>query len=421
MIKQILLITVLVFLLIVMIHPLIFANPIPAPTIILDHEDIAFNFTYLSNGVVNVSVYGKYTMRNAGYDVITMYFPVPNETDRKSVRVLVNGEEMSYGFTWDMIVQGHKHKYYTVMGPLPLITWHVMSREEKYIVEVYYNYKFNIRDGVGETIYALGTGKYYYTYSKQCIARINISLKGFNNTLLNIKLNAPNQTETLVYAKLINKPIRTSIVLVSNMFSSFKRDLLFIFNQINPDNYSEGYARKIYLRIDPLLETEHLKIHGSVTFNSGGYALSRLEIISRENEIDVVMNIIQIKSPATMIIKEINYELYSPLNMSETGKMIFKLIVNGKILVNKTLNYTQPIQPLIEEQIVQKPLNNSTTPITNKTPPTETTNKPPTQTTTPPTTPSTSPIETTKNTTPALIITAIIIVLAILATIILKK
>ncbi|ADI32361.1 hypothetical protein Shell_1265 [Staphylothermus hellenicus DSM 12710] len=357
---------ILLVFLALLVNSFVFANPIPAPTIILDREDITFNFTYLGNGVVSVSVYGKYTMRNAGYAVITMYFPVPNETDRESVRVLVNGKEMSYGFTWDMIIWGHKYRYYTVKGPLPLITWSVMGGEEKYVVEVYYNYKFNIRNGFGETIYALGTGKYYYTYSKQCIATININLKGFNNTLLNIILDAPNQTETLVYAKLINKPIRTSIVLASNRFSSFKRDLWFMFKQINPNNYMEGYVGKIHLRIDPLLGMKYLKIHGSAAFNSGGYMFSRLELVTSENEVDLVMNIIQIKGPAAMIIKEVDYELYAPLNISETGKLNFKLIVNERILVNKTLNCTRQMQPLVEESIVQKPINNSTIPIQNQ-------------------------------------------------------
>ncbi len=184
----------IILVLALLINPVVIeSNPIPAPTIILHYEYVFFNITRINNSVTNVSFYGRFVMENVGYKNLVLYFPVPNETlDNGHVTVRTNGEKVNYSVTWEFVVWGKKYNYTTILGRLPLIKWVIRDayKLKKFIVEVLYNYQISFTNDT-KTIYALGTGRYYYTYSKQVTADTFFHISGFNNTLFRLSYADP--------------------------------------------------------------------------------------------------------------------------------------------------------------------------------------------------------------------------------------
>ena len=385
-------------------NPLItIANPIPAPTIILYYEYMVFNITRINNDVANVSFYGKFVMENVGYKDLVLYFPVPNETlDNGHVTVIVNGKKVDYSFTWEFVVWGKKHYYITILGKLPLVKWIIKAEKmKKFSVEVLYDYKINVTNDT-KTIYALGTGRYYYTYSKQVIADIYFHIKGFNDTLFRLSYADPfKKEEILIQATIINNTAYDKHVrLFSPMFSSFKEDLLIEFKPFNEEDYllSNYFESIINIYINEGRDT--LCIDGEANLSNWGTIIATLDsYVLNSNTIIVNISVLKTKAPSIQVIKKINYKNYVYLRNKMIQPYTIIFIVNGE-KIDKVTIQPQTGYILLRNYLIKYYMSQTTTTTTTSTtPPTITSTSTTTTTLTTTTTFSTTITITTTTTT----------------------
>ncbi len=240
------------------------SNPIPYPAIVLKKEYMEFNFTR-SDDQVFVSFHGRYWMDNVGYKRVEMKFPLPREVlydeYRGSIRVSVNGKIVNY-----TIIPVDSSNYVTAYGTLPMISW--ITRDLGGItIDVYYKYSFEINKAkpgmkYGYTIYALGTGRHYY--SKNCIADIVIHTYNFNNSILNIYKHGVRKEENsiLVYATTIGDNGEYRLRLISPPFSGFKRDLVFYIIDINRSLYIPADPYKMTITFDNAFGGDVIYVYG---------------------------------------------------------------------------------------------------------------------------------------------------------------
>jgi len=341
-------------------------------------------------------------MENVGYKNLVLYFPVPNETlDNGHVTVRTNGEKVNYSITWEFIVWGKKYNYTTLLGRLPLIKWVIKDayKLKKFIVEVLYDYNISFTNDT-KTIYALGTGRYYYTYSKQVITDIFFHINGFNNTLFRLFYADPfKKEETLIQATITNDTYNEHIRLFSPMFSSFKEDLLIELKQFDEEKYSLSnyFESRINIYINDKKDT--LCIDGKAYLSNLGTIISTLDSYVFDNN-NVILNItvLQSKSPSIQTIKRISFKNYVYLKNKMTHPYTIVFIINGKKVDNIT------IQPgsehiLLRDHLIKYRASPTITTITTTTTSTSTTIQTTTTTTTKTTPPITSKQTTTSSTT----------------------
>ena len=181
-----------------------------------------------------------------------MYFPVPPEViSNGEAWITVNGKPVDYKVVYEgrMYVRGdgvREFKYDSVLGVLPMLKWHLSlnSNYSKFTVNVTYRYVLkpvevkvkNVGVMVHRTIYAMATGRFYYTYSKRVVAEVTIKFIGpkFNYATVNVSLVPPLKQEPTKGSTKIVLPYGNvgdgrviKLVITSSLFKGMERDLLF--------------------------------------------------------------------------------------------------------------------------------------------------------------------------------------------------
>ena len=141
------------------------ANPIPYPVVWMPREDIYVNLS-ASNGTVCAKVHGVYHFSHSDFKNVSMTYPIsPNSTN---ISVEVNGSEINWWYS--------DKTYSSVLGNLPMINWTIYNFPAPTIVEVDYEHIVPKSNNTYQYLYAMGTGRYFYTYSKTTTAYIHISI-----------------------------------------------------------------------------------------------------------------------------------------------------------------------------------------------------------------------------------------------------
>jgi len=146
---------------------LVTANPIPVPSIMMPYEYIDATIS-LDEGVMKAKVNGTYTFWNAGHDNVTMYYPVP--PDSEGISVKFGNTSLDWDYTGS--------NYSTVIGDFPMIRWFIkpLPKFTYFNVTTYYEHPVPILDGNYTFLYAMGTGKYLANYSKLTTAYVTIRI-----------------------------------------------------------------------------------------------------------------------------------------------------------------------------------------------------------------------------------------------------
>ena len=291
----------------------------------------------MKNGTVYVyvNVTGMYLMRNIGFKNLTMYFPVPNETIRDDeIRVYVNGIRYKYEITYEAILKDRVEKYWTMYGPLPLVKWEMdnLNSFENYIVRVTYTYRIKSDDGNYAFLYALGTGRFYYTYSKQCIADIWFTLKGLKDYSFEMMLaDYKKQNITVVETLNIEKDEeRIYKKLVSPWFAGSKQDLVVYLSKSCgedmwvPGKPSSANVKQVYY----FAENKTLVIILEMIFPNPGYRITKVTKTIHDNIYIADIEMLKYTGPVIQVItkKEV------PINFTgvEPGNYTIIIKINGE-------------------------------------------------------------------------------------------
>lgn len=336
-----LLASILLFLAILLVHSTVLtvSNPIPAPTIILDHEYIWVYMEKTTDGLVYVNVTGMYLMRNMGFKNLTMYFPVPNETiSNGEIEVYVNDERYVYEITYEMILGDRVEKYWTLYGPLPLVKWEMNNLEpfENYTVKITYTYRIKPDYGNYTFLYALGTGRFYYMYSKQCIAEIWFTLKGFRGYSFDMIL-ADYEKQNITIVETLNfgrDEERIYKKLVSPLFTGFRRDLVVYLSKApREDIWVPGKPFSVNIKQTRYYaENKTLIITLEMVFPNPGYKITSITKTIRNSKCIADIEILKYTGPVIQVVtrKEVtinftgiepgNYTIIIKINGEETIK-----------------------------------------------------------------------------------------------------
>jgi hypothetical protein len=146
-----------------------FANPIPVPIpASMPLEDMTIDIER-SGGKLHASFVGDYTFTYIPETVTSMKFPVPPDAEN----IYVWQGDAASTWTWSTDV------YPTIVPEIPtipMIEWGGPFPTTGTVFRVAYEHDLITRPGEFIFFYALGTGKYFYTYEKTTIANFDIAL-----------------------------------------------------------------------------------------------------------------------------------------------------------------------------------------------------------------------------------------------------
>jgi len=145
--------------------PLVTANPVPYPTIRMPYEYIDATIS-LDEGVMKAKVNGTYTFENHGYYFVTMYYPVPPDSEGISVKLGNTLLDWNYS-NWN---------YSTVIGDFPMIWWSIEDTPEHFNVTTYYEHPVPLIDGNYMFLYAMGTGRFLADWPTLTTAYVTIRI-----------------------------------------------------------------------------------------------------------------------------------------------------------------------------------------------------------------------------------------------------
>jgi hypothetical protein len=211
------------------------ANPIPYPVIMMPEEYINATIS-LVDGKLVAKVDGAYPFSNFGYNSVRMHYPVP----KRATGIYAKMNE-----TWLDWVNSSQ-TYPTVIGDWPMINWTLSPVPDYFTIETRYEHHIPMISGNDTFLYAMGTGRYIGTYSKQTIAYVNVRIEA-NHTNLNV------YTIGLENDKWIWKPANyttteensTEIItlkVVSNLFYPLVEDLLITFDTKKTTDFNHNGA-----------------------------------------------------------------------------------------------------------------------------------------------------------------------------------
>lgn len=214
------------------------ANPIPFPIIAMPEEYINATISPDEEGIVYAEVNGLYPFYNAGYENVTMYYPVPPGSGE--ILVMMNETSLEWSYS--------DKNYSTVVGDFPMIEWVIKPVPKSFEIRTRYYYLVP-KDGIYSFLYAMGTGRYFYTYAKETTAYVSINIS---------KKIAPTESSIDVYTiwydketgKWLWKKWNYTIVAkdntwlislkVSGWFGPLINDLLVTINPSIPDINRDG-------------------------------------------------------------------------------------------------------------------------------------------------------------------------------------
>jgi hypothetical protein len=165
---------------------LVMANPIPIPTILMPEEYINATISRI-DGVLLARVNGTYPFNNLGLDFVFMFYPVPPDADKISVKI----NETALSWNW------YGDQYQTIIGVWPFIWWIIDPVPNEFAVNTYYEHSVPLIDGNYTFLYAMGTGKYLDYYAKETTAYVSVKISkdvADNKSLIDVYTIGYNST-----------------------------------------------------------------------------------------------------------------------------------------------------------------------------------------------------------------------------------
>ena len=284
-------------------------NPIPIPSITLAEEHINIELVKTWGGVL-VRVVGVYPFGNEGYEEVTMYFPVPLNVDKNSIKVYVNDSPVSWEIVEQALVQSpggklQKITYYTIIGRYLFLKWTIKNPGHSFVVRVEYNHPAVPQGGALKALYAMATGRFYY--SKTCTAYVNITFRGFQNYSATVELVGadPLQSGQTSFKFALRSNFETfQLVERSKTFHGLDRDVLIVLRQAEAPAEKWVAADPSKIKLAAALKSfnkTHAELEVSLTYPHAGFK----EKVKTWKETDIVhvdINVLEWTGPAAQVV-----------------------------------------------------------------------------------------------------------------------
>jgi hypothetical protein len=215
------------------------SNPIPFPIIMMPEEYINATISLGELLIVRAEVDGLYPFHNIGYNNVTMYYPVPpNSSD---ITVMMNGTSLEWKYS--------NKSYSTVIGEFPMIEWLIDPAPDSFEIRTHYSHPLP-KDGTYSFLYAMGTGRYLESYTRETTAYVSINVsKDLAVTNRSMKLHALRYDDET--GKWLWKPVNYTITQRDNAwlisltkasapFQPLVEDLLVKINPGGSVSYANG-------------------------------------------------------------------------------------------------------------------------------------------------------------------------------------
>ncbi|RLE90667.1 MAG: hypothetical protein DRJ46_03540 [Thermoprotei archaeon] len=284
-------------------------NPIPIPSITLAEEHINIELVKTWGGVL-VRVVGIYPFSNEGYEEVTMYFPVPLNVDKNSIKVYVNDSPVSWEIVEQALVQPpggklQKITYYTILGRYLFLKWTIKNPRRRFVVRVEYNHPAVLQGGALKALYAMATGRFYY--SKTCTAYVNITFRGFQNYSATIELVGidPFQSGQTSFKFTLRSNFETcQLVERAKTFQGLDRDDLIVLRQAEAPAEKWEATDPSKIRLAAALKSfnkTHAELEVNLTYPHAGFK----EKVKTWKEADIVhvdINVLEWTGPAAQVV-----------------------------------------------------------------------------------------------------------------------
>ena len=298
----------------------VFANPIPVPSLIMPREYINVN-VYYHEDYITVNVVGVYPFKNVGYNKVKFYFPVP--PDSSNISVYVN--EVKVSWTWS------NKTYKTILGDFPMIEWGLENPPKEFNVTVEYSEKIL---GKSEWIflYPMATGRFQNTYSKQCIATITLNLVNFpDKPLVEVSTIPPTSFEANYSTSVKVYTNHLVFEKASRPFHGMEEDILFkiTLKSSTETGGQDGLVMKQPLKVEANATQVDNKLNLKVrlTLNHPAYYIIwGNPVISGNN---ITINILVFEKPGYVIqVITVKEHVYQFENL-EPGEYKIRILVNS--------------------------------------------------------------------------------------------
>jgi len=303
------------FILIFFIISLVFStvrvklNPIPIPSITLAEEHIDIELVNTWGGVL-VRVVGIYPFGNQGYEEVTMYFPVPPNVDRKGIKVYVNDSPVSWEIVEQALVQppGGKPQnitYDTILGRYLFLKWTIKNPGHSFVVQVEYNYPAVPQGGALKALYAMATGRFFY--SKTCTAYVNITFRGFQNYSATVELVGadPQQSGQTSFKSTLRSNFETfQLIERSKIFRGLDRDVLIVLKQAEAPVEKWVTADPAKIKLAAALKSfnkSHAELEVNLTYPHAGFK-EKVKTWKDAGTIYLDINVYEWTGPAAQVV-----------------------------------------------------------------------------------------------------------------------
>jgi hypothetical protein len=196
----------------------------------MPYEYIYANIT-VTDGSAYAEVNGTYPFLNAGYQNVSMSYPLPD--DATDVSVWVDENTTSWSYT--------DQPYATVFGDLPVINWTIDPAPNTFTVEVDYEHSVPMRGQNFTYFYAMGTWKGVYVKQMTAYVTADITMDsiGENETLevyaYQTVFNSTTQEwvwkQSDCVVSRIDNTFHVTAVVQSDMFRPIEGDFLLTFKK----------------------------------------------------------------------------------------------------------------------------------------------------------------------------------------------
>ena len=307
------------------------ANPIPSVPAFLEAEYINISIEKISEKEAVVLVDGVYPMRFTGEGGF-IYFPIPRETlNSSNITVLMDGKSISYNITWRGTMSNNKDfQYESSFGILPMICFKTNASADENVrnIRIIYIYKINVsnhpRPGTFATIYAMGTGRYYMTYAKECTAHVNIWVKGFKGYKLTVIL-----TSLTKFSETVESDMKKFYLEKTALFGGITDDLIIVLEK-------GANANKVILKnisLDSISAGKgYITGRLTLTFENAGYTVELLGAELKGGAINVYLSMqSEANKTGTLTAYSVPVNFIVPYDLSSNvSSVIVNIYVNGE-------------------------------------------------------------------------------------------
>ncbi len=312
------------------------ANPIPSVPAILEAEYINITIEKISENEATVLVDGTYPMKFTNEEGF-VYFPIPKEVlDNGAISVFLDDKKINYNITWSGTIRGESFQYETSLGTLPMISFPTPTNTtDTTIVRIIYTYRISTLESLEyeffRTLYAMGTGRYYLTYAKECTASVNIWIKSFEGYEMMIFFDAgPHHVKDLtIFSKKIESAVERYHIEKTAMFGGLVDDLIIVLRK--QMDIVESAPRNVTLE-SLSLEGGYFKGRLVITLDSTRYIAKFLDAEYKEGAINVYLSVVKKQHVVALpVIKNVPMDFVVPCNISkgDIDHVSVNVYVNG--------------------------------------------------------------------------------------------